>query len=181
MSAIILIAVFLLTGFVAGQDTGQHVSSDVAHYPTVIHADLPLYPPLTSTLRITGTVKIEVTVEKGAVVNAQIRSTEMKFSDPQKETLYDAQSKEKMAARYIADPALANLKTWQFRSEDRTIFLVTYVYSIEGQETQLPENPKIELDLPRLVRVTARPFKPTCDDCLPEKAVLKSSSPIPRR
>jgi len=42
---------------------------------------------------------------------------------------------------------------------------VTYVYQIEGEQTSLPENPKVELDLPRLVKVTAKPFKPTCSDC----------------
>ncbi len=40
-----------------------------------------------------------------------------------------------------------------------------YVYQIEGEQTSLPENPKVELDLPRLVKVTAKPFKPTCSDC----------------
>jgi hypothetical protein len=45
---------------------------------------------------------------------------------------------------------------------------VTYVYEIEGEETALPENPKVELDLPRFVKVTARPFKPTCNDCVPQ-------------
>lgn len=166
MSTLTLITVFLLTAFGAGQNTQQPVPSEAAHYPSVMHADLPLYPPLTSSLRISGTVKIEVTVEKGAVVDAQVKSTEMKFSDPQKETLYDAQAKEKMARQFLADPSLANLKTWQFRPEDRTTFLVTYVYNIEGNETLLPENPKVELDLPRLVKVTARPFKPTCSDCV---------------
>jgi len=165
MSTLTLITVFLLTAFGAGQGTEQPVSSEAAHYPSVIHADLPLYPPLTSTLRIGGTVKIEVTVEKGAIVEAHIESAEIKFSDPQKEKLYDAQAKERMAKQFLADPSLANLKTWQFRPEDRATFLVTYVYRIEGEETALPENPKVELDLPRLVKVTARPFKPTCSDC----------------
>jgi hypothetical protein len=165
MPTLTLITVFLLTAFGAGQNAEQPVSSEAAHYPSVLHADLPLYPPLTSTLRISGTVKIEITVEKGAVVDAQVKSTEMKLSDPQKETLYDAQAKERMARQFLADPSLANLKTWQFRPEERTTFLVTYVYNIEGSETPLPENPKVELDLPRLVKITARPFKPTCSDC----------------
>jgi hypothetical protein len=166
MSTFTLITVFLLTVFGAGQSTEQPASSEAAHYPSVIHAELPLYPPLTSTLRISGAVKIEVTVEKGAIVEAHTKSTEIKFSDPQKEKLYNAQAKEKMAKQFLADPSLANLKTWQFRPEERTTFLVTYVYNIEGDETPLPENPKVELDLPRLVKVTIRPFKPTCNDCV---------------
>ena len=54
---------------------------------------------------------------------------------------------------YLSNPSVANVKTWQFQSEDRTTFLVTYVYKIEGEETPLREDPKVELDLPRLVKV----------------------------
>jgi hypothetical protein len=168
MSTFTLIFVFLLTALGAGQNAQQPLSSEVANYPNVIQAELPLYPPLTSTLRISGTVKIEVTVEKGKIVEAQVKSAEIKFSDPQKDALYDADAKRKMASRFLSDPSLANLKTWQFRPEDRATFLVTYLYEIEGEETPLPENPKVELDLPRLVKVTARPFKPTCNDCVPQ-------------
>lgn len=103
-----------------------------------------MYPPLARTAHISGTVEIQVTVEKGAVVDAQVKSSSSPF---------------------LSTPAVANVKTWQFQSEDRTSFPVTYVYQIEGKETSLPENPKVELDLPRLVRVTARPFKPSCSDC----------------
>lgn len=116
-------------------------------------------------MRINGIVKIEVTVEKGAVVEAQVKSTEIEFSDPQKNALYDSEAKKKIGNQFLANPSLANFKTWRFRSEDRATFLVTYVYKIEGDETSLPENPKVELDLPLFVKVTARPFKPTCSDC----------------
>lgn len=160
-----LITAFLLAAFGAAQEAQQQVSSEATHYPNIIRAELPLYPPLTSTLRIGGTVKIEVTVEKGAVVEAQVKSATIEFNDPQKEKLYNSDAKKKMASQFLSGPAVANLKTWQFRSEDRATFLVTYIYKIEGEETKLPENPKIELDLPRLVKITARPFKPTCSDC----------------
>ncbi len=167
MSTFTLITVFLLTAFGAGQNA-QPISSEGTHYPNVIRAELPLYPPLTSTLRISGTVKIEVTVEKGAVVEAQVKSAEIKISDPQKAALYDAEARKKMASQFLSTPSLANIKTWQFRPEDKATFLVTYIYKIEGEETELPENPKVELDLPRLVKITARPFKPTCNDCTPQ-------------
>jgi hypothetical protein len=42
---------------------------------------------------------------------------------------------------------------------------VTYIYKIEGEQTPLPEDPKVELDLPRLVKVTAKPVKLYCSDC----------------
>ena len=70
----------------------------------------------------------------------------------------------KKVGRYLSDPSLANLKTWKFQTEDRAEFLVTYGYRIEGEETILPENAKVELDLPILVRITVKPFKPTCSD-----------------
>ena len=79
--------------------------------------------------------------------------------------LQHAEAKKEMASQFLTAPSLANIKTWQFRPEEKATFLVTYIYKIEGEETELPENPKVELDLPRLVKVTARPFKPTCNDC----------------
>ncbi|SRR6266849_2073676 len=165
MSNFTLITVLLLTAFGVGQNTQQPIPSEGTHYPRLLHAELPLYPPLTSALRFSGKVEIEVTVEKGSIVDAQVKSAEIYISDPQKDALYDSQAKKTMASRFLSEPSLANLKTWQFQSENRATFLVTYVYKIEGEETALPENPKVELDLPRLVKVTARPFKPTCSDC----------------
>lgn len=155
------------------------LAAQTAHYPHLTHADLPLYPPLTSTLGISGKVEIEVTVEKGSVVDAQVKSAEIWVSDPQKDALYDSEAKKKMASQFLSSPSLANIKTWQFRSEDRATFLVTYIYKIEGEETELPENPKVELDLPRLVKITTRPFKPTCNDCTPQ-AYVGTIRPGPR-
>lgn len=107
-------------------------------------AELPLYPPLARTAHITGTVEIQVIVEDGLVVEAQVKSR---------------------GSRFLSDPALANVKTWRFYVGDRATFLVTYIFRIEGEETALPENPRVELDLPLMVKVTARPFKPTCSGC----------------
>jgi len=168
MPNLTLTIVFLFVALGTGPSAQRPISSEATHYPNVIRAELPLYPPLTSTLRISGTVKIEVTVEKGAVVDAQIKSAEIQIGDPQKAALYDAEARKKMASQFLSTPSLANIKTWQFRPEDKATFLVTYIYKIEGEETELPENPKIELELPRLVKVTARPFKPTCNDCVPQ-------------
>ena len=169
MSTLAFITILLLTTL--GQNVHQPTASEATHYPHILHADLPLYPPLASTMRISGIVKIEVTVEKGVVVEAHVKSVEIEFSDPEKNTLYDSDAKKKIGNQFLSNPSVANLKTWQFRSEDRATFLVTYVYKIEGEETALPENPKIELDLPRLVKITARPFKPPCSDCPPQADV----------
>lgn len=74
---------------------------------------------------------------------------------------------------YLSLPSVGNVKTWQFDPEPggRTTFSVMYIYKIEGEQTPLPENPKIELDLPRIVKVIVRPFKPSCSDCVSQGTV----------
>lgn len=139
-----LIVIFLLAASAFGQSAPQAPASEATHYPNLVHAELPLYPPVARTAHISGTVEIQVTIEKGAVIDAQVKSG----SSP-----------------YLSNPSLANVKTWQFQPEDRASFVVKYVYRIEGDQTPLPENPKVQLDLPRLVMVTAKPFKPGCSDC----------------
>jgi hypothetical protein len=67
--------------------------------------------------------------------------------------------------QYLSLPSVANIKTWQFEPGQRITFVVTYMYNIAGEQTPLPENPKVEVELPRVVKVTVRPFKPSCSDC----------------
>jgi hypothetical protein len=141
-----LLGTILLATTAAWGQSGVPAAVLAAHYPQVIHAELPLYPPLAWTAHISGTVTIQITVEKGSVVDAQIKSNDTKN-------------------QLLSLRSLENVKTWQFHSEDRATFVVTYVYKIEGEQTALPENPRVEVDLPSLVKVTARPFKPTCSDC----------------
>jgi TonB family protein len=128
-----------------GQTSGP-TPAQTAHYPQVIHAELPLYPPLAWAAHISGTVEIQVTVENGSVVAAQVKSSSTKN-------------------QLLSLRSLENVKTWQFESEDRATFVVAYLYKVEGKQTARPENPRVELDLPLLVKITARPFKPTCSDC----------------
>jgi len=155
----VLIGVFLLAVSAFGQSTAD---TPATHYPNLIHAEVPLYPPIARAAHITGTVDIQVTVEKGALVDAQVKSVVLGPSNDR--VVLNDEGKKKVGL-YLSNPSLANVKTWQFQPEDRTAFLVTYVYKIEGEETPLPEAPKVELDLPRLVTITARPLKPTCFDC----------------
>jgi TonB family protein len=105
-----------------------------------------LYPPLAWTAHISGTVEIQVTVEKGKVIDAQVKSSSVKN-------------------QILSRQSVENIKTWQFQSDDDATFLVKCVYKIAGEQTPLPENPKVELDIPHLVKIVARPFKPTCNDC----------------
>ena len=174
---IALSIVLLMAAF--GQDMRQIPPLETTHYPRLVHAELPLYPPLARSLHVSGKVEIEVTVEKGAVVDAQVKSAEIQIADPQNRAVYDSQAKA-AASRYLSDPSLANLKTWQFAPGERSTFLVTYIYEIKGKETPLPENPTVELDLPRVVKVTARPFKLTCSDCVSSSEPRPMSLRLPR-
>jgi hypothetical protein len=153
--------VILLAATTWSQTSAPSSATEVAHYPQLIHADLPLYPPLARTLHVTGTVEIQVVIEKGAVVNAQVNSVVLTaWNGP---ALTDEDKKK--VGNYLSDPSITNIKTWRFNLEDRVTFPVKYVYSIEGDPTTVSENPRVELDLPLLVKVTARPFKPICHDC----------------
>lgn len=112
--------------------------------PIVRHADVPLYPPIAKTARLSGTVQVLVTVKDGAVVNAEAKSS---------------------AHQILVNAATENVKTWKFEPETNATFQTTYVYTLEKEEAPVPENPRIEMQLPSLVRITARPTKPTCNDC----------------
>jgi len=157
----ILGLILLSTTTILGQTSPRPSATQHTHYPQLVSADMPLYPPLARTAHISGTVEIQVVVEKGSVVDAQVKSVVLaSWNGP--ELTDDGKKK---VGRYLSDPSLANLKTWKFQTEDRAEFLVTYAYQIEGEQTNLPENAKVELDLPILVRITVKPFKPTCSDC----------------
>jgi len=134
------------------------------HYPTITRAEIPLYPPIAWSAHLEGTVEIEVTVEKGAVVSARVKHGTIEAQvAADKSAVTENQAK---FLPYLSIPSVANVRTWKFQSEDRAIFVTTYTYRIEGEQTPQPENPKIELDLPYSVKVIARPFKPSCSDCV---------------
>jgi TonB family protein len=139
-----LIALFFLLASGFAQNTPKPTNAAGTHYPVLTHAEMPMYPRVALAAHIKGTVTIQVTVEHGSVTNAQVQSSDSPF---------------------LSNPAVENVKTWQFEPNADTKFVVKYVYRIEGKETLALENPKIELELPRLVKVTARPTKPTCSDC----------------
>jgi len=140
MYKLVVIAIFVVTCGSVGGANNFKVSKRATHYPRLIRAELPLYPSVAWTANISGTVEVLVTVERGTVVDVKVRSA---------------------IIPYLTNPTVANVKAWQFGSEDSATFLVKYVYEIKGKQTQQPENPRLVLDLPRLVRITARPFKPT--------------------
>jgi hypothetical protein len=151
-----------------GQTTVEARPADGVPYPRLIHAELPLYPPAAWSAHLGGTIEIDVTVEKGTVVEAQVKHglIETQTGDEKRALKQVEQAK---LLPYLSLPSVANVKTWRFEPEGRITFVVTYVYKIAGEQTPLPENPKIEVDLPRVVKVTVRPFKPSCSDCVSQK------------
>ncbi|HKC66042.1 MAG TPA: energy transducer TonB [Pyrinomonadaceae bacterium] len=136
----ILIGMLLATCALVGGSTYSTQAQQPTHYPKLISGQMPLYPSLARTAHITGTVELQITVQKGSVIEVQVKSS----SSP-----------------HLTNPSISNIKTWQFDAEGSITFLIKYVYEIKGKQTAIPENPRVELDLPHLVRVIARPFKPT--------------------
>ncbi len=169
LSRVVLLLLWVTTA--VGQTTVEARPADGVPYPRLIQAELPLYPPAAWSAHLGGTVEVDVTVEKGTVVDAQIKRGMIETQGVEKRALKEQQQGKLLS--YLSLPSVANVKTWRFDPEpgERTTFSVMYVYKIEGEQTPLPENPKIELDLPRVVKVTVRPFKPSCSDCVSQKTV----------
>jgi hypothetical protein len=139
-----LIIVLLAIGGLArayAQDSLAHSSAIVAH------AEIPQYPPLALAGRLTGSIHLRAAVEHGAVIKAESDSPSQ--------------------LQILINEAVENVKTWRFAHDATGTFDVTYVFEIRGDESVVPENPRIEMELPTLVKLAARPVKPTCQDCGP--------------
>lgn len=164
LTRVVLLLLWVTTAI--GQNAVDAKPADGLPYPRLIHAELPLYPPAAWSAHLGGTVEIDVTVEKGTVLDARVRHGMVATHGAGTGAV--KQEHQGKLFSYLSVPSVANVKTWQFDPErgGRFTFSVVYVYKIEGEQTPLPENPKIELDLPRVVRVTVRPFNPSCSDCV---------------
>ena len=119
---------------------------DQVQPPRLIRAEVPFYPPLAWTANITGEVVVRITVEQDSVKDAVIVSSD---------------------SPALSDATIATIQTWKFRPDERNqvSFVSRFEYTIEGEVTDTPETPRVQLELPRFVRVIARPFKPTCSGC----------------
>jgi hypothetical protein len=148
-----VLGIILLAATAGSQTAPKPNAIDGVHYPRVLRADIPVYPPLAWELQLTGTVEIQVVVEDGAVVSADVKSAVLRLP----KVVLTEEGKKKLP--YLSNSSLANVKTWQFEKEDRATFSVKYVYQIEGEPVPERGHPIIELDLPLLVRVTAQPVK----------------------
>jgi TonB family protein len=107
------------------------------------HAEVPLYPPVARRARISGSVHMIVTLINGTVVDVNVQSSESKF---------------------LVNEAEKNVRTWQFEQDTNGKFEVTFIYQMDDKEVLSPVNPRVEMYLPHLVKVTAKPVKPNTLD-----------------
>lgn len=138
-NAILLILVVTLVAV-------PHISAQgdkVLRYPFLVHGDLPVYPALAKTARMSGIVRVRVIVENGEVVG-----TETISGHP-----------------LLVSATTDNIKTWKFDKTVSTTFATTFIYRLENEGISDPANAKLELELPSLAKITARPPAPPCNDC----------------
>ena len=128
----------------APQGVAQTPPQGSATAALVTNATVPLYPAVAEAARLSGQVRVIVTVRDGIVKKTEPMS---------------------VAHQILVSAATQNIKTWKFRLGTNTVFETTYVYEIEKDEAPVPENPHVELSLPFLVKISVRPAKPTCSDC----------------
>jgi len=103
-------------------------------------SEMPFYPVLAIAARIQGTVIVSAHVSRGVIES-------IKTSPDANEVL--------------ASAARKNVSSWQFASDVTGDVTVRFVYELEKDEGLRPENPEILMRLPELVRIVARPVKPT--------------------
>jgi hypothetical protein len=136
------LASLLLVTLFAANVTRPQATKNPQHF-LVVRGDLPLYPRLAWTARVGGSVRVQVTVKDG-----EVAATEVISGHP-----------------LLAPATTGNIQTWKFDKKTNATFTTTFTYQLEKEETAEASNPKIELELPTLVKITARPIKPPCQDC----------------
>lgn len=100
------------------------------------HADVPTYPELALTARAFGTVRVLVSVRGGKVTNTRLQS----------------------GPPILTAATIENIRTWRFQGSVNATFTTWFVYQLERASLDAPSNPKIELELPLHVKITAVPI-----------------------
>lgn len=104
------------------------------------HAEVPLYPEPAHTANISGTVDVRVTVKDRGVVDAEV------ISEPP-----------------ILRPATTeNIESWHFAYHVSDTFETKFVYQLA--EVGDLASPKVELQLPYLVKITGVRVRSTSKD-----------------
>jgi hypothetical protein len=132
------IIVVAITGLgVAQTATTQKPQTDQHRDLRLEHAEVPMYPQIARTARISGTVEVQVTVKDGKVVNAEVKS----------------------GPPVLATATVENIHSWLFYSLVNTTFVTKFIYQLETNEALDPQNPRVELQLPLLAKITAVPVQ----------------------
>jgi hypothetical protein len=105
-----------------------------ADAPVVVRGELPSYPVAAQKAGITGIVVIEVRVHNGQVVAVGLKSGD----------------------RLLGSAAQDNVRTWRFEETAEGAFAATFVFELERRLTGSDQNPRLELHLPRYVRVIGK-------------------------
>lgn len=99
----------------------------------VERAEVPRYPEMAWNAGISGDVVLQVTVTGGEVSNVIVTSGD----------------------RMLAPEAVQNVKTWKFTPSTTSTFVSTFSFNLEMRDTAASKAPRIELELPGRVRITA--------------------------
>ena len=117
----------------------------------VTHADMPLYPPLARQARLQGSVFIHISIKDGSVMRAEVTS-----SKPE-------------ALKMLPIAASDNVKTWHFAADVSGETEAEFTYELIREESYVPENPRVEMELPTCVRIVAKSPKPIRDTVVIKK------------
>lgn len=138
--------------------TTAYAQESLARRSAIVqHAEVPQYPSLAVAGRLSGVVHLHVTVEGGAVTKAE--------SDSPSQVLI------------LVNAAAENVKTWRFAADTKGTFDVTYYFELRKDEGVVPENPRVEMQLPLLVKLVARPVRASCQDCGPGSFISNPTKP----
>jgi TonB family protein len=135
-----LLTPLLSSSLIAQNPEGNAAFTDQP--PTLVYAEMPIYPTVARAIRMGGTVVIKVVINNGDVTTTTIQSDTGKLP-------------------ILANSALANVRTWKFREKKQTEFLVTYIFEVGRGETDVPENAVVYFEPPKLVRIRVKPVKKT--------------------
>ena len=106
----------------------------------LVTGDIPNYPQLAVAARIQGNVEVQATVKEGIVVKADATPG----SNP-----------------ILAGAATKTVMSWRFGAEQSGTLKITFSFELAKEEVLAPQNPEIQMKLPNLVRLIAKPVQPT--------------------
>ncbi len=101
--------------------------------PEVLRSETPRYPPMAQAAGIEGAVYVKVSVRNGEVARAESQ----------------------VGDRMLAHEAAENVRTWRFAPSTNAEISTVFHYRLERRRTGERASPRIELNLPYSVRITA--------------------------